>query len=323
MKPHKQGGILMITVALMLAVLGALAFVMTREGGTVASRGDLTRDGAVAAYLARAGFVQQQWSADNAGCSGYQPVSSDKLPGGTFSTTITPTSGKLVTITSTGLATLGTSAVPTGGRATRSRSNVTIHQVAMPVQAMPFYPGGGDTFVYGPNNVQAQRNFSGDDVLYVAKTTNGRALLRFDLTSIPVNSTIVKATLQLSRYRGDAYTYGTVSVHPVTTNWTYNGVTWNTPGTGGSWSTPGGDFAGYDASIPPTASVLSGENTHLWDLQPELVDRWVNQAANFPNYGVILNAETNTGDFTFVSSIGAIAAADKPILTVSYHPPCP
>lgn len=107
--------------------------------------------------------------------------------------------------------------------------------------------------------------------LFVGTTnqpTHRRALVRFDLSTLPVGATLLSAELQLTV--GTSMGSRAVDLHRVTTDWNegsstpteLNGggcgvaasddATWANTGLGGTWTTAGGDFAA-------TASATSAD----------------------------------------------------------------
>jgi len=89
-------------------------------------------------------------------------------------------------------------------------------------------------------------------------TNRQRAIIKFDLASIPAGTTITKATFSLYAYdetsrKGSTGFYGT---YPLTRTWAEIGSCWNLANTGVSWATPGSDFnATADATSPKQGVV--------------------------------------------------------------------
>lgn len=171
--------------------------------------------------------------------------------------------------------------------------------------------------------------------LFAGTTNNNakrRALIKFDLSSIPAGATITAVTLTL---RMDRTVTGNqnVSVHAVSADWgegtsnangqegggaaaTTNDATWihrffNTA----TWSTAGGDFK---AAASATVSV-GGNGNYNWTSAQMVTDAqsWLNNpAANF-GWIVIGNESTDRTAKRFASREHA-TAANRPKLSVTY-----
>lgn len=125
-----------------------------------------------------------------------------------------------------------------------------------------------------------------------------RALIRFDLSSLPANAIITSATLRLTRYDGDGAARD-VSVHRVTNAWnegtgdcggnSNNNVTWNNRITSNAWSNAGGDFTGTGED---TTSV-GDDGNYDWDIT-NLAEQW--RKGTFSNHGLILKYVNETGN---------------------------
>ena len=102
-----------------------------------------------------------------------------------------------------------------------------------------------------------------------------RGLVKFNLSSIPANSTVTSATLYLNEK--DRKSGQTTYIYRVTSNWSESTVTWL------NWSLLGGDFdsgTSYFTFIPDQQDcMLTMDITNL-------VQAWVN--GTYPNYGLML-----------------------------------
>jgi hypothetical protein len=131
--------------------------------------------------------------------------------------------------------------------------------------------------------------------------------VRFDLSSIPPNSSITNATLYL--YEEDKKLDQVTYIYRLTTPWSESTVTWNSP-----WLTPGGDFdAGHAyASFQPNQSgcMLSIDLT-------DLVQEWV---AGTPNHGFLLYS-TGPNHILRYSSKDNPSPAEHPKLHITYLEP--
>ncbi|HSB65161.1 MAG TPA: DNRLRE domain-containing protein [Anaerolineales bacterium] len=124
-----------------------------------------------------------------------------------------------------------------------------------------------------------------------------RALLRFDLSSIPAGSRITRATLYMNDESGGNYL---VEFRRVTSNWDES-VTWNTQPS--IDTTPIGGF-----TLTKEPCVRAGQ------IDPTVVQAWLDSPST--NYGLMLFPPTGGGDASFTSREGS----PVPILAVSYSP---
>jgi len=199
------------------------------------------------------------------------------------------------------------------------------------------YSGELDTWVQGgPGGASAKTALpylevnTGTDY-----TAYGRTLVKFDVTSLPVNAQVVSSELLLKLNPGTNVGASpvTVGLHNLSSNtdsgchWTIN-ATWLNYGPG-SWSSCTGDSSqnqlGY---INPTAistvvfsSSSNGTNgVYRWRIDPAVVQSWLTSATN--NNGLILKSEGEFGET--VSSVGFYpyndaTASNHAQLIVSYQ----
>lgn len=143
---------------------------------------------------------------------------------------------------------------------------------------------------------------------------NKRALVRFDLSSIPMDSTIVSATLSLK----ETATYGvarTIALHRATRDWTEASVSWNRYNALNPWTTPGGDFSGSASAAASVTWWPSAQpDWDTWDVTPDVL-AFVNGTTN--NYGwVVKDAnEDSSQQYWYFSSREGTSA---PTLTIRY-----
>jgi hypothetical protein len=131
-----------------------------------------------------------------------------------------------------------------------------------------------DTYIKGGSPLT---NFGSDNELEVRPDSGSdrRGLLKFDLGSIPANSTITSATLYL--YSQDSKAGQTTYIYRVTSNWSENSATWST------WTLPGGDF---DSDTSYFTFLPAQSNCMLTLDLTSLVQAWVDGTS--PNYGLLL-----------------------------------
>lgn len=165
-----------------------------------------------------------------------------------------------------------------------------------------------------------------------------RALVRFDLTSVPAGSRITSATLQLSlvrsRFAGDL----PVSIHRVTQSWA-EGPSSSSQGIGDTsvagdttwihrnkpavlWTRPGGD---YVEAASGSRIVGATGGAYAWPSTPLIVadvQGWLDSPAS--NHGWIVIGFEGVG--TSAKGFAAREATtplDRPTLAIAYDPPVP
>ncbi|MBK7616684.1 MAG: DNRLRE domain-containing protein [Burkholderiales bacterium] len=305
-----MAGFVLLPVVLLLAVVGATAWLANRELGLNADMASHTLDRDKARLAAEAGLQRAVVQMHNTGCAGIYPtiltpVKDSALDGASYSAWVyTPGSliprGSPGTITSTG--TYGSTTV------TISRANVPMHQATS--AALTLQPGatGVDTYL-GVNN---GTNY-GNQTTLNAVAGQSWPLLKFDLASLPAGAHIVSATL--SAYATNGSGSGNVALQRVMRDWTETGANWATADGSTAWTTAGGDL--HPAAVASTA--FAGSGTWLnWDVT-ELADKW--SKGSLPNQGLQVRAPAGLSSLTLASSDHATVAY-RPKLVLSYLPPC-
>jgi hypothetical protein len=192
-----------------------------------------------------------------------------------------------------------------------------------------------DTTLYSDNPTH---NAGGTSSGYAGQTVaHGfrRMLLRFDLSSIPSNATIVSATLDM-RITQVPTGGGNVShaLHRVSNSWV-EGTVSTASGAGGAleagsaswnsrqepgvpWSTPGGDYAGTASATTPTGSATGPVSWTGPGLAAD-IQAWVNGSQ--PNHGwIVIGDETVTPSARRYESKESTTPSFRPTLTVWYSP---
>jgi hypothetical protein len=183
-----------------------------------------------------------------------------------------------------------------------------------------------DAGIWNNNAGDELKNYGSCNILYLngpATTAKDRALIRYDLSSIPATATITSATVRLVKIGGST-TARNVSIHRVTNNWTEGtagcggtaGVAnWQQRMTATPWTTAGGDF---DATATATLSV--GANAAYSFTATSLVQGWVN--SSFSNHGILakFTTENLNSEIDFASTENG-TVANRPQLLVSYTLP--
>ena len=151
-----------------------------------------------------------------------------------------------------------------------------------------------------------------------------RTLLRFDLSDIPLGSTIHAATLQLSAHAGyHTNTAGDpVEVYRLTQAWNELDALWTKRTATDLWTSPGGDAVGT-SSLPLAAPYATNPtdpepNAALtWDVT-SLAQTWV--TGTVPNHGLLLAlGGTRTANLHFWSREQSNSGL-RPFLSLTYTP---
>lgn len=104
-----QGGFVLVAIVMALAIVGAVAFLLNREGGMGVRLAGSSFEATRARYVAEAGLEHERWRLNRAGCVAYTNLPSTALGNDTYSATVASTSGSPVTITGTGTLVTGAS----------------------------------------------------------------------------------------------------------------------------------------------------------------------------------------------------------------------
>jgi len=310
----RRRGFVLLPVTLLLAVIAAAAWMLSREGAAGAGRVAMAEEGHAARYVAEAGLAHAGWTANASACTGYA-VGDTAFGAHTYNATFTPASGSPVTIAAT--ATLAG-----GARRTLTRAGVPVYEPSQTLVLQPDPAAGKDTWVY---EWKATWNYGLSPDVYVSNfyyVSWSNGLLQFDLSGVPAEATVLSATLEL-RQRTPSSNGGRVSVHAVTSDWIEgvktgaNGApNWSERDAGVPWTTAGGDYAAAAAASADMAGGFVG--WVKWDVTA-LVDGWVRGAQ--VNRGLALVPAAADTDVTFNSSDDG-TPANRPRLTVVYACEC-
>ena len=195
---------------------------------------------------------------------------------------------------------------PQRGEAGASATIVTLH----PSQ---------DTFI---NQYAAYANYCADQALVAGWKRTLRALLRFDLGSIPSGAAIDRATLRLyaTGWSGEDEN-ATFGAYAVQRAWNACEATWLRATSAVTWTLPGCTDPLSDRRPHPESTFTTDGIGRWYELDLTAVaGEWI--AGAVTNHGVlIMNPAETTPVFHFGSDDGN--AAWRPVLEVEYHIPGP
>jgi hypothetical protein len=309
---QQERGFALALVLIVLTVAGGVALVMTRESTLSARMASTEIAIDHAAYLAEAGYQHALWLARRQNCVGYPSLVNMPLDGGTYSVTVTPSSGSPVTIESTASLLDGTT------QRVFRRTDVPI---VPPPTSMTHYFGPELDDAYLRSDQPAQ-NFGAATTLRAKSGSSQRpSVLRFDLSVLPAGTlNSVRLSLYVSFSAGGEQ----VHAHRLLASFVEGtqdggspptGVTWTKRNSTTNWATPGGD---YDPVPAATTTIGAYWQRYEWDITT-LVQGWV--AATYPNYGLILRGGAGA-DVMMTSSDEFFFVLLRPRLMIDYTPAC-
>lgn len=295
MTPGRQRGILLLPVALTLAIVGALAYTMTRSGSMNVSAVDARYDIENARYLAEAGMNLVKWQNEKRNCKSGVGFGTVTLSGGTIATSTIEQKGKDTLRISLRAATYRGAVHVLDTVEVKTVDLTDVEQVTVNAS------GGGDTTITaGVSYSQA----SGDYL----ETSDGKshALLKFVPPGALDNGSVISAALSLTQIdTKSTQSPRSLAVHRVIRDWG-SSASWTAP-----WANAGGDYL-----AEPSASIdIDGNGTYTWRIDA-LVQGWI--ARTFDNQGMLLKPNG-----LLDARFGSLdAAANKPKLVVRYFPHC-
>ena len=318
---HGPGGFLLLPVSLLLAVIGALSYMLVQDIGSAARPGG--REAERARLVAEAGLAHATWKLNQvSGCSGYSPQAATPFGSGgdQYQVALSTASGSPVTLTAT--STLA---------GTLAGSQASIRRTV--------YKTSGNTLTYtlstdsrgSDTNLEADtpdKNYGGKSILTLKQGTS-LPLLQFDLSLIPVGSRIIEAKLLLYRENPGSFTLSAraVNAHRVLEPWLAGSKDGSSSADGATWLTRDGSVAWKSASgTVDSANATDTPHIHYyiwgtpwmeWNLT-SLVQGWVDR--RYPNYGVMLRPSTSVSTEEYTAAEGD--SAQVPKLAIKYVAPC-
>ncbi len=198
------------------------------------------------------------------------------------------------------------------------------------------YSGELDTWLLGNSNATENASPYLEVNSGVALANYARTILQFDISSLPVNATIVSAEvcLKLESATNVGSSPATIGLHNLASStfsgchWAFN-ASWTSTGLTG-WSACTGDYSadqlGYInpttmSTVVLTSAVNGTSKVYKWNIDPAVVQSWLTSATN--NNGLILKNEGEFSD-TSSNSVGFYpyndaTATNHPLLVIAYQ----
>ena len=304
MRPGERG-ILLLPVALTLAVIGALAYTMTREGSMNVSAVDAQYEIETARYLAASGVQVAKWRTAKDKCVNRGDAANFvalTLRGGKVDATVEKWDKGVLTVSARATP------VATGGQRSGAVHTLTrkmqVHNLGDPKIKILIGGGADDiTIVKNSSNPPDAKSLTATD-------DTSLPLVYFELPTEMDNALISQANLKLTKEGLNATPANrSLGIHRITTNWTSSSVTWTTP-----WTVPGGDYVAQAAASSLIDENPPPRNEYVFPIH-SLVQSWADDRRQ--NNGMLLKP-TRLVNASFTSFDGA----SKPELDVHYYLPC-
>jgi hypothetical protein len=313
----REAGALLLTVCLMLAILAALAFNLSRSAGMGAHSVSSDYERRSAAYLAQSGVAVAKWNSQLAcGSNGNLTFA---LNGGSVNTVFAkgakPPPGSPAGLPP-GMAVSANATSAGGASAAAGGANLNVVDLSPSLSNQPFEQktlGGITDTVIGPLILVAPGPATNTTLTLNSNPVgSSTALLQFPMKDVPAYAQVINATLSLTQTSGKGMS-ATVNLYRMTTLWK-NDATAAYPTLGANWT--GNDWSSVLAAWASAgAPVLTFNVTSL-------ADGWVSGLV--PDDGMMLRLKDPNQTATFYSNeAGAgVPNSSKPTLTVSFAKPC-
>ena len=156
------------------------------------------------------------------------------------------------------------------------------------------------------NEAKPNKNYGSGKLMVVNSDAGGnrRVYLRFDLSTIPVNSTIQSATLSVCAQATPKSTR-TYEIHRATEDWNETSVTWNS----------------QPAAVPAASAVSSipaSSGCMAWSVETD-VQSWTDGSAG--NYGWRINDSVENATKSLQTKFKTLEDASGPTLSIIYSEP--
>lgn len=256
----------------------------------------------------------------------------------TWTDTATPTRTRTPTATTTGTSTPPTptqtgtpSAIPTLTLTPQPSPTMTDTPVLTPTptwfpggrnvvnlqQGVLGYAGTFDTYI---TSVSASANFGWQAGLRVKNDNSYVSLIRFDLSSIPLQASINQAILRLYPYERDSAAAMDVEVYRVLRPWVDVEASWESATTSNLWGVPGANGPGVDREVIPVTTQTVSEIKIWYEFDvKELVRGWVNNPQT--NYGFLLRGSGSASVSYSFASANYPSISARPQLVIDYTAP--
>ena len=185
-RPRRPGpaGFLLLPVSLLLAVIGALSYMLVQDIGSAARPGG--REAERARLVAEAGLAHATWKLNQVnGCSGYSPLAATPFgsDGDQYQVAFSATSGSPLTLTATSTLASGLAGSRASIRRTEYKTSGNTLTYTLSTDSR-----GSDTHL---DANKPDKNYGGSTAMTLVQGMS-HPVLQFDLSLIPVGSRIIE-----------------------------------------------------------------------------------------------------------------------------------
>jgi uncharacterized repeat protein (TIGR01451 family) len=174
------------------------------------------------------------------------------------------------------------------------------------------YYGNEDTYIY---QWVPDSNYCTLNPLSVGYKQQYAALLRFDVSAIPLDAVVVRATLQVYAEGWSEQSDLSIGAYYITRTVDLCQATWNQARSGGAWASPGANDTSSDRRPSAESSVTASGIGRWYDFDLSAVAQgWVN--GSLANNGVLLRAASSTARYRFSSKESGV---QQPKLVIIYR----
>ena len=156
--------------------------------------------------------------------------------------------------------------------------------------------------------------YGSDPSLVLAGAPATRALISFDISTIPRTASVFSASLRLTSVQGPGPMGCAARAYVLLEAWDENSATYNERSAGVLWTATGALQPSSGPTVIGSVAVSATVTTSEMLLDRSIVEDWVRNPPT--NFGVVLMAGC---DVTITSREGT-TLAERPVLTVTYLP---
>jgi hypothetical protein len=180
-----------------------------------------------------------------------------------------------------------------------------------------YYAGVADTFI---NQDLLDTPYGNYNTMKASSAAGGREriLIKFDISRIPTNATVLSAKLNLYVWWRQPTNNCVAKAYKVKKHWNENEATWGKATSTSAWSQIGcsDPTFDYDPTSVATTTLKYVGTTYSWNLS-DMAQQWV--TSPIFNEGVLIVLEGMSTEYQFrPSDIGSVS--QRPFLVVTYDP---